>query len=100
MINLNGSDEYKICTIGNNNRDVIPNHNNQHANFLTTALEGRGVSGDKRNGGQGQQSITYLFRVLMIHLSHLFECGNTTECSVELIIFRFNICYLLCGCLI
>ena len=40
VINLNGSDEYKMCTIGNNNGDVIQNHNNQHANFLKTTLEG------------------------------------------------------------
>lgn len=58
VINLNGSDEYKMCTIGNNNGDVIQNHNNQHANFLkNTALEGRGVGGDKRKEGGGSKAL-------------------------------------------
>ena len=47
MINLNGSDEYKMCTIGNNNRDVIQNHNNQHAKFQNKNINGRGNSGRK-----------------------------------------------------
>lgn len=40
-----------MCTIGNNNGDVIQNHNNQHANFLETyTLEGGVLCGDK--GGE------------------------------------------------
>lgn len=56
VINLNGSDEYKMCTIGNNNGDVIQNHNNQHANFLKTALEGGVFGGDKTKGKGGDRS--------------------------------------------
>ena len=45
-----------MCTIGNNNGDVIQNHNNQHANFLKTALEGGVFGGDKTKGKGGDRS--------------------------------------------